>query len=311
MMLKKIYSILIIFFLSFSTSLSDETVYIITTVNDKIITNYDVKKESEYLKLLNQNLSKLNKKEINRISKESLINERIKDDEIRKFLDFSKDNPLVDVYIKDLYKRLNFTSINEFQNFLNKKSDIYSFNEIKDKINIEIMWNELVYMKYGNQVKIDKKKLLKKIESIQNEERTKYLLSEIVFGKRKNESIQLIVKKIETSISEIGFKNTANIYSISESSKLGGDIGWVSEHNLSELVFNSIKNLEPGQKTKPIQIGNNFLILKVEEKKYEKIPISKEEELKKMIKFETNKQLNQFSRIYFDKTKINYSINEN
>ena len=31
---------------------------------------------------------------------------------------------------------------------------------------------------------------------------------------------------------------------------------------------------------------------------------------KKMIKFETNKQLNQFSKIYFDKSKINYSINE-
>ena len=30
-----------------------------------------------------------------------------------------------------------------------------------------------------------------------------------------------------------------------------------------------------------------------------------------MIKYETNKQLNQFSRIYFEKSKINYSINEN
>ena len=29
-----------------------------------------------------------------------------------------------------------------------------------------------------------------------------------------------------------------------------------------------------------------------------------------MVKFETNKQLNQFSKIYFDKSKINYTINE-
>ena len=58
-------------------------------------------------------------------------------------------------------------------------------------------------------------------------------------------------------------------------------------------------------------MGNNYLILKIEKIRSKKISINKEEELNKMIKFEKNKQLNQFSRIYFDKTKINYSINEN
>ena len=29
-----------------------------------------------------------------------------------------------------------------------------------------------------------------------------------------------------------------------------------------------------------------------------------------MIKFETNKQLNQFARIYFNKARLNYTINE-
>ena len=113
------------------------------------------------------------------------------------------------------------------------------------------------------------------------------------------------------SISEIGFNNTANIYSISESSKLGGKLGWIDENNLSELIFKELKMINEGEFTNVINIRNNYMILKIEKIRLNEIPINKQNELNKMIKFETNKQLNQFSRIYFEKSKINYIINEN
>ena len=47
------------------------------------------------------------------------------------------------------------------------------------------MWNELVYLRYGNQVKIDKDSLIKKIQNIKNKEKNEYLLSEIVFEKKR------------------------------------------------------------------------------------------------------------------------------
>ena len=53
------------------------------------------------------------------------------------------------------------------------------------------------------------------------------------------------------------------------------------------------------------------MILKIDEIRLKEISINKENELNKIIKYETNKQLNQFSRIYFDKSKINYIVNEN
>ena len=120
-----------------------------------------------------------------------------------------------------------------------------------------------------------------------------------------------LINKIKSSISEIGFNNTANIYSISESAKLGGKIGWVKENNLSEKIYKNIIKLQEGEFTKVIQIGNNYLILKIEKIKTSKVSVNKKDELEKMIKFETNKQLNQFARIYFNKAKLNYSINEN
>ena len=127
---------------------------------------------------------------------------------------------------------------------------------------------------------------------------------------KKNENLGDLIDKINLSIKETGFNNSANIYSISESSKMGGKIGWVAENNLSKEISSILKNLEEGQKTKPIQIGNKYLILKIEKIKQKKVSIDRNEELTKMIKFETNKQLNQFSKIFFDKSKINYTINE-
>ena len=143
-----------------------------------------------------------------------------------------------------------------------------------------------------------------------NTKKKEFLLSEIVFKKKANLSYDKLKKEIYKSILEIGFNNTANIYSTSDTAKMGGKIGWIDQNNLSKPILNSIKNLSENQFTDPIQIGNNYLILKIEKIQSREVKINKEQELEKMITFETNKQLNQFSKIFFDKSKINYKINE-
>ena len=47
-------------------------------VNNEIITNIDIKKEAEYLKILNPNLIQLNENKILELSKTSLINQIVK-----------------------------------------------------------------------------------------------------------------------------------------------------------------------------------------------------------------------------------------
>ncbi|MDA9178006.1 peptidylprolyl isomerase, partial [Candidatus Pelagibacter sp.] len=143
-----------------------------------------------------------------------------------------------------------------------------------------------------------------------NEEHKEYSLSEIVFTKKKNEKLKDQLNQIKLSINDIGFKNTANIYSIAQSSKFGGDLGWVSESSLSKKISENLSKLEKGEITDTINIGNSYLILKIDKIKMNKIKIDKEKELGKLIEAETNKQLSKFSRIYFDKSKINYSISE-
>tara|TARA_Y100000996_G_C22532731_1_gene647144 strand:- start:727 stop:1656 length:930 start_codon:yes stop_codon:yes gene_type:complete len=308
-MIKKLLLIFFIFTLKTLPVKSSNSVSIVVLIDDKIITSHDIKNESEYLKIFNPNLEKLEEKKLLELSKNSLINEIIKKNEIDKLIDFKESNPFVDDYLKSLYLKIGIDNENQFKNFLNQKKS-YSFEEIKLKIKIELMWNELIYLKYKNQIKIDKNELLKKINLMNNKTRQEYLLSEIVFEKKKNTELKTLINNIKTSISEIGFNNTANIYSISESSKYGGKIGWVDENNLSQTIFNNLKKINKGEVTDVIQIGNNYLLLKIEEIKKTEISINKKVELEKMIKFESNKQLNQYSRIFFNKVKLNYSINE-
>ncbi len=206
--------------------------------------------------------------------------------------------------------KLNYKSEEEFKNDLDTKKN-YSIDEIKEKIKLELLWNELIYQKFSSQLNIDKEKLVKKINNIKSENQKEYFLSEIVFEKKKNESLEDLFNQIKLSINDIGFNNAANIYSISESSKFGGKLGWVDERSLSNLISDKLLALKEGEYTDIIQIGNNYLLLKIDKIKINETKINKQQELEKLIKLETNKQLNQFSRIYFNKSKINYSINEN
>ena len=308
-MLKKFFLIAFIFIVLINKNYAKEDIFIYATIDDDIITNFDIIKETEYLKILNPDLSKLSEEKIFQISKNSLIKEIIKKNEIKKFLDLDKENPFVKDYLRDLYLSLNFKDESEFTKYLEEYSN-YSIDEIKKKLKIEIMWNELIYSRYYNQLKIDKNEFQKKIDSLTNEPIKEYLLSEIVFKKEKDQTLEEQIDTILQSIKNVGFENTANIYSLSESSKLGGKIGWVSESNLSQKILKKLINLKKEEISEAIQLGNNYLILRIDEIRKKDISINKDEELEKMIKFETNKQLNQFSKIYFDKSKINYSINE-
>ena len=136
------------------------------------------------------------------------------------------------------------------------------------------------------------------------------MLSEIIFKTNTGEKLEEKSDQIYKSIKEIGFQNTANVYSLSDTSKFGGKIGWVEKQNLSNIVQIYLESIEIGSHTKPIPITNGHLILMLEDIKKEDVEINFKEELNKMIKFETDKQLNTFSKIYFDKIKINTIINE-
>ena len=307
---KKLLIVLISISLLTSFSLlSDERAFIVFDVNDQIITNIDIKKESRYLITLNSQLKKLNQKKILDISKESALREKIKEIELLKYFDLTAENPLTEKYIENFYLRLKLTNKVELSSLLNSYG--LSMEYVEKKINIELTWNQLIYEKYKDQINIDVNKLKKQISKNKSTTEKKiYQLSEIIFEVDNQKNLDNKVKNIRESIEEIGFKNTANIYSIANTAKFGGEIGWVEEERLSKKVMQELKKRNINDITLPFQTGGSFLILRIDNIKYEQKIIDEKAQLDKIIQFQTDKQLERFSKIYYNKLKINTSINE-
>ncbi|MDC3117227.1 peptidylprolyl isomerase [Candidatus Pelagibacter sp.] len=278
-------------------------------IDNQIITNYDLEKEANYLLALNPSLKEIDKIKLMTISKRSLVKEKIRKNEILKYKTLYNESDQIEAVLNRLVLSLDFENQDQFQEYL-KKFDL-SINDLKEKIEIENEWKNLIYAKYFNSVKIDKSDLARKIEKMSKKKfLVEYNLSEILFTKKKNFLIEVQIDEIKESIEKIGFENTANLFSISDSSKIGGKIGWVRENNLSKEVNKNLKKLKLNSYSEPIRIGNNFLILKINEIKQVPIEVDKKKELDKIVMIETTKQLDKFSNIFYDKIKLNSKISE-
>ena len=287
-----------------------ENVVIIKKINNKIITNVDLNNEYNYLIALNENLKNLNDKEARKISEQSLIREIIKHDEIVKYLsleDFQNEE-LVNNVIKNIYLNLNLVSIEDFESYLKKFG--VSINDVIRKISIEIAWNQLIVSKFNNQININEDKILEKIKNdkLNSKEIIEYNLSEIVFQANNQSELENKTSEIEEFIKESGFSTAANKFSISDTAKLGGLIGKINDNQLSLKFQNELKKLNTGKFSKPINVGNRFIILFINEKKIINEKLDEKEILKSMIDFERKSQFENFSQIYFEKIKLNMQI---
>jgi peptidyl-prolyl cis-trans isomerase SurA len=304
-MKKKILILLCLIFINQAQSIETKIVY---NIQNEIITNTDIKNEFKYLIALNSSLNELEKEKILSISNESIIREKIKKIEILKnFKEIKLNDEYSNLLLKNIYSRLKLKSINEFDIYL-KKYDI-TINYIKKKIAIDALWNELIIKKYNNKISIDKNKLRANILKNNKIKSKEYQLSEIIFEVTNKNEIEKKYSEVLKSINQIGFKNSAATYSFSESSKIGGDIGWINESSLNDKIKKNINNLKIGEITKPIILSNGILILKLINTRNSKTTINVENELKKAINYERNRQLNQYSKIYYNKIKKNLDFN--
>ena len=307
--LKQKITIILIFFLLTSLSISSINFRIILKIDNQIVTTYDLEQERNYLLALNPRLNEVDEKTLLDIAKKSIVKEVIRKNEILKYKELNLQNSQINTILEKMINDLNFSNLQQFQNYLMSYS--ISIDEIRGKIEIENEWKNLIYAKYSKSINIDKASLQSKIDNISEKEfLIEYNLSEIIFSKQNNNNLKEVEKKIFESINEIGFENTANLYSISDSAKVGGKIGWIRKDNLSAEVVEKLKNLKQNSNSPVIEIGNNYLILKINEIKETPVKIDKKKELEKMIMIETSKQLDKFSNIFYNKIKLNSKISE-
>ena len=298
-----------IIFVNFANSSFAIENKILIKINNEIITSLDIFNESNYLIALNPQLNEIEKNKIIKILKNSLVNEKIKKIEVLKnFKNINVKEDFLNDVINATYGKIN---INNFQELI----DHLEFNKvetknIKQKISIELFWNQLIYQKFSSQIKINKKQIKEDILKKDKSEINEYLLSEILFNVENNLESKSKFEIILKSIKENGFSNTANIFSISNSAKIGGNLGWVKENEIDKKIEMLISNLKKDEFTNPILTPSGFLILKVNDKRRIVLEKNLENEIEKVIIQRTNQQLNQFSNLYLNKIKKDLNIYE-
>ena len=307
--MKNFKKIILIFFYSlifFSNAIAIEN-KILFKVNNEIITSIDILTELKYLGTINNDLNKMPKKQAFEIAKKSLIREKIKEIELKKIFK--------EIIIEDEF--LNNLLVNHFES--DEIKSIYDFekyfllldispNLIKKKISIEVMWNQFIFNKFNQNVKINKEII--KNELLTKDKQNEYLLSEIFFTINENEILDKKTNLLEKEINDKGFSQTALIYSVSNTANKGGKLGWVKETIMSPKIKKIIKQIKINNYTKPIVLPGGFLILKIEDIRETDNDFDLNSEIDKIVRKKTNEQLNQFSNIYFNKIKKNIIINE-
>ena len=179
-MIKVLLITLFVIKLSLGIVFAEYQFKIILKVNKRIITNIDVSNERKYLTTLNPQISNLSEKDILKISKESLIKEIIKEDEVLKYFEIDYSNSDY-INTSNILSRLNMQNENQFKDYLSQ-NDI-RLKEVNRKLAVEASWNRLIFEMFKDQVSIDEEKIKKNLNnSLKNTEAQKtFLLSELLF----------------------------------------------------------------------------------------------------------------------------------
>ena len=301
--LKIITFILILTFLKFDLLLAKKN-KILFKLDNEIITTVDLNYEINYLLSINENLKNSRREKIYEVARKTLIRNKIKEIELSRTL--KNYNIEKKTIINILQNQFNVESEDELNRFLNKQK--INKNFVLNKIKNEILWNELIVAKYLNKVKLNLSKIKEDLQnkSLENE----YLLSEILFDVDDKENFEEKVALINNVINNKGFSEAALQFSISNSSEKGGQIGWIKESSLSKKITEELKSIKKNNFSKPIVIPGGFLILMIDDSRVVEIDIDLDEAVEEVAQKKTQKLLEQYSTIYFNRVKKNLKINE-
>jgi len=308
-MIKKIILLYLgLFFFIFNTNSNSIENKILVKIENQIITSIDINNEFKYLVVLNPSIKNINNEEIIKLSKRSIMHEKIKKIEIEKNFDNPKiPEKFLEQILQRVYSRIGLSSLDDFKEYL-VNNDI-NFENVRNKLEIEALWNELILIKFSSKVKINKKELRTRIKN-NNKSLKSYLLSEIFFEVSNLKELDNKFREISKTINDKGFDFAALKYSVSQTSNVGGKLDWINLNSLNKNIREAINNLEINDFTKPINVPGGFLILKINDIKNTKVEIDIDKEIKKLENYEKNNQLNQYSKIYFNKVKNDLEISE-
>ena len=277
------------------------------TVGNKAITRTDILNEIKSILILNNmTYSEDTRSELQQMAVKSVIKKNIKEIEINKydFLKFSQS---------DLNFHLNRIAKNANMDLITLKdiciANGLDFSILEDKMKIELLWNSLIFQIYRDKISVDPIEIDKQLKlNLNKKEFNEYLISEIMVKAVEEDELESMINNIKKRIELESFKSVAMKLSLSESAANGGDLGWLSEKQLSETLRLVLSKTPVGGISQAILIKENILIFKVRDKRKTEKKINLEDLKNQLVEAEKTKMLNIYSRQHYENLKRIVSV---
>ena len=278
------------------------------TVGNKAITQSDIINEIKIILILTgQSFTQDIKEQLQSRAIQLIIKRNIKKIEIEKYNSLTFNQPDVDIGLKKLAGNL-FMDLDTFENTFIANG--IPFSNVIDQIQIELLWNSLIFELYKDRLVISIDEISEQLKSIQNKkEIEEYLISEIIIKPVPKDKLESTIKEIKNKIKIEGFEKVAMNLSISETALQGGDLDWISENAISEKFKSRIINTPVGNISEPIFLPEGILFFKVRDKRKLKKIVNLEDAKNQLVKVEKTKILRMHSLSHYKNLRKSITIN--
>jgi peptidyl-prolyl cis-trans isomerase SurA len=250
-------AILVIFYiLTFSECFAESLFSTAVTVNNLVITNYDLSQRELLYKLLNKsgNIKTVSRKDLidDRIKQYAINNEKIKlsETELKEtFVNYAK---IIGLDELRLSKALNNNGIDH--------------ETLIAYLSVQKGWQKLVVKKFVPLIEVTPHEVERFYLYGDAPIDTKILLAEIALPLNKNtlEQSRKIIKQIsEKAFTVDEFSKLASSTSMSPTAKNGGLLEWIPLNSLSKELRTKLLNLKTGELSSPIVMGRSLLVFQM------------------------------------------------
>ncbi|MBJ7485648.1 peptidylprolyl isomerase [Brevundimonas sp.] len=243
---------------------------IIATVNDQIITSFDLRQRMLMIIAMSQvqpteeNIPAIQQQALN-----ALIEERLQVQEIAKYPDLTITDAEVDEEVARMAEDAGTTPANYMQ-FL-EQGGIRARN-MREQLRTEIGWRALVGGRFNNRAKVSRAAVDQAMRQVtEAASKPQYLIGEIYIEAARVGGQQAAATGAEQLVQQMvagaPFQAVARQFSAAPSAPRGGDAGWVVQGTVQPALQVALDQLEVGQLSRPIPVEGGVYIIYMRDKR--------------------------------------------
>ncbi|EGF94988.1 Peptidyl-prolyl cis-trans isomerase surA [Brevundimonas diminuta] len=243
---------------------------IIATVNDRIITGFDLRQRMLVLMAMTQvqpteeNIGAIQQQALN-----DLIDQHLQAAELAKFEQLKIGDAEIDQEIADMARQAGTTPAS-YINFLEQGG--ISIPAFREQMRTEIGWRELVGGRFRDRARVGKSQIEQTMRQMtESATKPQYLIGEIYLEAARvggmQEAMNGARQLVQQMIQGAPFMAVARQFSAAPSAARGGDAGWVVQGTVQPALQSVMDTLEAGQLSNPIPVDGGVYILYMRDKR--------------------------------------------